>query len=320
MSAPAAPVTAPAVHPVSASPPRARDRRRYRPREVGVALAFLVPSTVVFVLFVFYPLVKTVWLSLHGSDIFGNPTSFVGLERYHDFISDPDLRGVLLTTLLFAICTVVPTVVLGMALALALQSKVKGIGLFRTLMATPFAFSAASAAVVFGIFYSSSVGVFNGILDIVGLPQVHWLTDPDNALPSLAAVTVWRDLGYSMLVFSAGLQAIPDDLLEAARLDGAGRWRVIRNVVLPLLTPTMFFMLVVSTISSLQTFGEINILTGGGPDGATTTLVYSLYQSAFAFGASDYGMASVQGVVLLVLVTLITAVQFRVLQRKVFYS
>lgn len=316
----ATPVTAPPVARDTQTPEVRRRRRRYRPAEVAIALAFLVPSLAVFITFVFYPLVKTVWLSVHGNDIFGNATNFVGLERYEDFFSNPDLRGVLLTTLLFAICTVVPALVLGLGLALALQSKVRGIGIFRTLMATPFAFSAASAAVVFGVFYSSSVGVFNGILDLAGLPQVQWLTDPENALPSLAAVTVWRDLGYGMLVFSAGLQAIPDELLEAARLDGASRWRVIRSVVLPLLTPTMFFMLVVSTISSLQTFGEINILTGGGPDGATTTLVYSLYQSAFAFGASDYGMASVQGVVLLVLVTIITAIQFRVLQRKVFYS
>jgi sn-glycerol 3-phosphate transport system permease protein len=300
--------------------PAARRRARYRPAEIAVALAFMVPSTAVFVLFVFYPLVRTVWLSVHGSDIFGNATDFVGLDRYVDFLTDPDLRGVLLTTLLFAACTVAPTLALGLGLALALQARIRGIGFFRTLMATPFAFSAASAAVVFDVFYSPSVGVFNGILSKLGLPLVEWLTDPTTALPSLAAVSVWRDLGYAVLVFSAGLQAIPEELLEAARLDGAGRWRVLRGIVLPLLTPTIFFMLVVTTIGSLQTFGEINILTGGGPDGATTTLVYGLYKSAFAFGASDFGLASVQGVVLLLLVTAITAIQFRVLQRKVFYS
>ncbi|GAA1569635.1 sugar ABC transporter permease [Dactylosporangium maewongense] len=297
-----------------------RRRPHYRPAEIAVAAAFLVPSTIVFVLFVFYPLVRTVWLSVHGSDIFGNATDFVGLDRYADFFGDPKLRNVLLVTVLFAVCTVLPTLVLGLGLALALQSKVRGIGFFRTLMATPFAFSAASAAVVFDVFYSPSIGVFNGLLSEFGVSGIDWLTDPDTALPSLAAVSVWRDLGYAVLVFSAGLQAIPEEYLEAARLDGAGRWRVLTGIVLPLLTPTIFFMLVVSTIASLQTFGEINILTGGGPDGATTTLVYGLYKSAFAFGASDYGLASVQGVVLLLLVTAITAIQFRVLQRKVFYS
>ncbi|NUT18935.1 MAG: sugar ABC transporter permease [Hamadaea sp.] len=298
----------------------ARRRPRYRPAEIGIAAAFLVPSTVVFALFVFYPLGRTIWLSVHGSDIFGNATGFVGLERYLDFLSDPQLRAVLPVTLLFALCTVVPTVVIGLGLAVALQAKVKGVGFFRTLMATPFAFSAASAAVVFDAFYSPSLGVFNGILSHVGVSGVDWLTDPATALPAVAAVSVWRDLGYAVLVFSAGLQAIPEELLEAARLDGAGRWRILRGIILPLLTPTIFFMLVVSTIGSLQTFGEINIMTGGGPDGATTTLVYGLYKSAFAFGASDFGLASVQGVVLLLLVTSITAIQFRVLQRKVFYS
>ncbi|GGM36068.1 carbohydrate ABC transporter permease [Dactylosporangium sucinum] len=313
--------TAPAPAAVPPAPvPAARRRSRYRPAEIAVALAFLVPSTVIFVLFVFYPLLRTVWLSVHGSDIFGNATDFVGLDRYQDFFGDPQLRKVLLVTVLFALCTVLPTLVLGLGLALALQSKVRGIGFFRTLMATPFAFSAASAAVVFDVFYSPSIGVFNGILSTLGVSGVEWLTDPATALPSLALVSVWRDLGYAVLVFSAGLQAIPEEYLEAARLDGAGRWRVLRGIVLPLLTPTIFFMLVVSTIGSLQTFGEINILTGGGPDGATTTLVYGLYKSAFAFGASDYGLASVQGVVLLLLVTAITTIQFRVLQRKVFYS
>lgn len=309
---------APAVPAAPARP--ARRRRRYRRSEIAVAAAFLVPATSIFGIFTFYPLVRTVWLSVHGNDLFGNATNFVGTQRYRDFFGDPHLRSVLLTTLLFALCTVLPTLVAGLAIALALSARVKGIGLFRTLMVTPFAFSAASAAVVFGIFYSPSVGVFNGILDRLDIGQLDWLTNPDLALPSLALVTVWRDLGYSILVFTAGLQAIPDELLEAARLDGAGRWHVLRSIILPLLTPTMFFMLVVSTIASLQTFGEINILTGGGPDGATTTLVYGLYQSAFAFGASDYGLASVQGVVLLVLVGLITAIQFKALQRKVFYS
>ncbi|MEV0632699.1 carbohydrate ABC transporter permease [Nonomuraea wenchangensis] len=295
-------------------------RGRYRRKDVVVAVCFLAPATAVFVMFGFYPLVRTVWLSVAASDIFGNVTGFVGLDRYADFFADPALRRVLLVTLAFVLATVLPTLLIGLFLALVLQARVPGIGFFRTLMATPFAFSAAAAAVVFDIFYSPSVGLFNGLLDLAGLPVAQWLTDPATALPSLALVSVWRDLGYAMLVFSAGLQAIPESLFEAARTDGAGRWTLLRRIVLPLLSPTMFFLLVVSTISSLQTFGEINILTGGGPDGATTTLVYGLYQSAFAFGASDYGLASVQAVVLLVLVMVITIIQFRFLQRKVFYG
>lgn len=295
-------------------------QRVSRGRERLVAAAYLVAPLTIFVTFVFVPLVRTIWLSLHRSDMFGRPVELVGLEQYADLVLDPALRKVLLTTMLFVLATVVPSILIGLFLALVLQAKVSSIGLFRTLMATPFAFSAASAAVLFDIFYSPSVGVFNGILNRLGIDTVGWLTDPNLALFSLAAVSVWRDLAYAMLVLSAGLGSIPVDVLEAAALDGASRWRTLRSVVLPLLTPSIFFLVVVSTINALQTFGEINILTQGGPDGATTTLVYSLYQSAFAFGASNYGMASVKAVVLLTLVMVITTIQFRVLQKRVFYG
>ncbi|HEY8472680.1 MAG TPA: sugar ABC transporter permease [Natronosporangium sp.] len=297
-----------------------RRRHRYRWREIGASAGFLLPALAVFGVFTFYPLVRSVWLSFHANDLLGRPVRFVGLDQYTKFFEEPELRRVLLTTALFAILTVLPTLLIGLFLALVLQTRVRGIGVFRTVMATPFAFSAASAAVVFDAFYSPSVGVFNGILHNLGIPQVDWLTSPSVALPSLALVIIWRDIGYAMLVCSAGLQSIPDQLFEAARIDGAGYLTLLRKIILPLLTPTMFFLLVVGTIGSLQTFGEINILTGGGPDGATTTLVYNLYQSAFAFGVSDYGLASAQAVILLFLVMGVTAVQFTVLQRKVFYS
>ncbi|WP_420111519.1 carbohydrate ABC transporter permease [Pseudactinotalea sp.] len=303
----------------AASPPPAWRRKRSL-REGLVAAMFLVVPMAVFTTFVFVPLVRTIWLSIHQTDMFGRPRELVWFSQYATLFSDPALRKVLMTTALFALATVIPSILIGLGLALALQAKVSSIGVFRTLMATPFAFSAAAAAVLFDIFYSPSVGVLNGMLARLELPQIGWLTDPSWALLSLAAVIVWRDIAYAMLVLSAGLGSVPNEVTEAAQMDGASSWRTLRSVVLPLLTPSIFFLVVVSTISSLQTFGEINILTQGGPDSSTTTLVYSLYQSAFAFGASNYGMASVKAVVLLLLVMLITVIQFRVLQKRVFYS
>jgi sn-glycerol 3-phosphate transport system permease protein len=313
---------APAKEPVLATQPARGGswRRSRRRRDQLVAALFLAIPLAIFLVFVFVPLARTLWLSVHATDMFGRPRQFVGLEQYARMFSDPGLRKVLLTTLLFAVLTVVPSISVGLVLALSLQAKTRRIGVFRTLMATPFAFSAAAAAVLFDIFYSPSVGVFNGIFDRLGIAQIGWLTDPRWALLSLAIVIVWRDLAYCMLVLSAGLGAVPTEVTEAAALDGAGQWRMLRSIILPLITPSMFFLLVICTINSLQTFGEINILTQGGPDGATTTLVYSLYQSAFAFGASDYGMASTKAVVLMSLVLIVTVVQFRFLQKKVFYG
>jgi sn-glycerol 3-phosphate transport system permease protein len=289
-------------------------------RDAAIALAFLAPSIAVFAAFVFYPLGRSIWLSLFANDLLGQPVTFVGLDQYERIFTDPEFVSVLTTTAWFVVLTVVPSILLGLGLALLVQPRIAGIGAFRTLLATPFAFSAAAAAVVFDVFYRPGIGLFNGLLSYVGLPAVDWLTSPDVALPSLAAAVVWRHAGYTMLVCLAGLESIPESLYEAARIDGASKLARFRYISLPLLTPTLFFLLVISTIHALQTFGEIKILTHGGPAGSTRTLVYSLYETAFGLGTSDYGLASAQGVVLMLIVLVITVVQFRVVGRRVFYA
>lgn len=294
-----------------------------RPRRAGggalTALAFLLPSLAVFGVFIFWPLTRTVYLSLHGNDIIGRPTRFVGLTQYQLMLSSPGLREQLLNTVEFTVLTVAPTLVVSLLLALLLQQRIAAIGVFRTLLATPFAFSVATASVVFAIFFNPGVGVLNGFLQVLHLHPVGWLTDPRAALPSIALASVWLQLGYCVLVISAGLQAIPEELYEAARLDGAGGGRMAWSVTLPLLTPTLFFLLVVNTIQALQSFGQIHILTRGGPAGATTTIVYAIYYNAFAFGNSNFGLSSAMAMVLFAIVLAVTAVQFGVLERRVFY-
>ena len=292
---------------------------RYHPRELLVALLFLLPSVVLFGLFTFWPLARSLTMSFYANDIIGRPTLFVGLDQYRQLFSSPALRDTLATTALYTVLTVVPSIALGLLLALLLQARITGIGVFRTLLATPFAFSVATASVVFAVFFNPGVGVFNGFLYFFHLPPVGWLTSTSTALPSVALASVWLQLGYNVLVLSAGLQAIPEDVYEAAKLDGARGLSLTRHVTLPLLTPSLFFLLVVTTIQALQSFGQIHILTRGGPAGATTTLVYSLYLNAFAFGNSNFGLASAMALVLFLIVVAITALQFGVLERRVFY-
>jgi sn-glycerol 3-phosphate transport system permease protein len=298
----------------------ARRIRGYSVRDLAVAALFLAPCLVIFAAFVLYPLGRTFHLSFFSNDLLGRPVHFVGLEQYQRIVTDPYLIGVMGTTALFLVYTVLPGIIIGLGLALLLQPKIAAIGVFRALLATPFAFSVAAAAVVFNVFYRPGIGLFNGLLQQMGLPAIDWLTSPNYALGSVAIVSIWRYMGYTLIVCLAGLQSIPDELYEAARIDGASSWHRFRYITLPLMTPTLFFLLVVSTIHSLQTFGEIKLMTAGGPVNSTTTLVYSLYKSAFAYGSSDYGLASALGVVLLLVVTVITVIQFRFLQRKVFYS
>lgn len=295
-------------------------RKRRGRRESLIAWVLLLPSIVGLGIFIFYPLVRSVYLSLHGNDIFGGAGAFVGIRNYADMLASPDFRRVLLNTFLFTLFTVVPGVFGALAVVLLLETRVRATRIFRTAFAIPLAFSAASASVVFGVIYNPAIGVANGVLGQFGIDRVGWLTDPSIALVSVSIATVWMQFGFGVLVLAAGVGGISPSIFEAARLDGANGWRLARSVTIPLLGPQLFFLVVVSTINALQTFGQIHILTRGGPDGATTTLVYSIYEQAFAFGSSNFGMASAQALVLLLFVLACTAVQFGVLERKVHYS
>lgn len=299
----------------SATPP-ARPRRR---RGSGLALLFLLPALAIFAFFIFYPLVRSVILSFQGVDIIGRPGAFVGTANYARLFSDPGFLKVLGVTAGFTLLTVVPSIVGGLAIALLLQQKIRAIRFFRTAFALPFAFSVATASVVFQVLYNPASGVLNGLLSYLGVDPVRWLTNPAMALFSVALATVWMQIGYNLLVLSAGLGAMDEEVLEAARLDGASGLRLQRSIVLPLITPQLFFLVVTGTIHSLQSFGQIRILTRGGPEGNTTTLVYSIFEQAFDYNNSNFGYASAQALVLLLVVLVITAVQFGILERKVFY-
>lgn len=304
-----------------AAPPRPSERAgRGRRREELGAFVYLVPALVVFICFFFVPLGRSVYLSFQRSDIFGRPNGFVGARHYAELLTDPDFGRTLLVTLGFVLLTVIPSLLIGLVLALLLAGRIRLVRFFRTAFALPFAFSVATAAVLFGVMMDPATGVINSLLSLVGIDAVGWLTDPGVALVSVAITSVWMQLGYTMLVLSAGLGAVPDDVIEAARLDGATGLRLQTRVMLPLITPQLFFLVVTGTIQALQSFGQINILTTGGPDRSTTTLVYSIYEVAFANNNSNFGAGSAQAIVLLIVVLAITAIQFGVLERKVYYN
>lgn len=273
----------------------------------------------VFSVFLFFPLGRSVFLSFQSSDLFGRPSGFVGLDNYIRMFTDETFWAVMLATLGFTLLTVIPVILIALTLSLLLHQKVRGVRFFRTAFALPFAFSVATASVIFGVMYNQATGILNGMLSFIGIDRVGWLTDPTWALVSVSVATVWMQLGYNLLVLSAGLGAVSEDVVEAARLDGAHGWRMQRSIIIPLLTPQLFFLLVIGTIHALQSFGQIHILTKGGPQDTTTTLVYSIYEQAFANNNSNFGYASAQAVVLLIVVAAVTVIQFGSLERKVFY-
>ena len=288
-------------------------------RQRALGLALVAPSLTVFAVFIFWPLVRTFQLSTTGQDLFGRPNRQVGMANFSAVLHDPQFGQVLEVTAGYVLLTVIPSILLALVLALLLQSPLRGLRVLRSAFAMPFAYSVAAASVVFAALFNPAIGIANYLVTSLGFAPVNWLTEPGTALLSIAITTVWMNVGYNMLVLLAGVGGVDEQLYEAARLDGAGTFRIARSITIPLITPSLFFLVVVDTIASLQSFGQIRLLTRGGPTGHTTTLVYWIYHTAFENGASDYGTGSAQAIVLLVVVIAITAIQFGVLERRVFY-
>ncbi len=285
---------------------------------LGFALIFLAPSLVIFSAFVFYPLLKAAYLGFYETDPFGNQGDFVGVDQYRTVLTSESFRHSLWVTFLFALYTVPPGILLGLALALLANQKLPGISIFRIMFSSTVATSVAVASLMWLTLLNPNIGLLNYFLVEAGQPRIDWLNDLDWALPAVSATTVWLNLGLAFIVILAGLQTIPEELYESARVEGASDWSVFWHVTLPLLSPTLFFVSVVGTILAFQSFGQIHMLTRGGPLDATTVIVYSIWQDAFQ--RFDYGVASVQAVALFVLVLGLTVIQFRFLERRVFYQ
>ncbi len=283
-----------------------------------LAWGLLLPTLIVLSVFVIYPAVQSFLLSFQDVEPFSKRSFFIGMENYQVLLRSPDYWQSLRVTFFFLILTVVPSLVLSLTVAVLLDSNPFFQNIFRTLFLLPVAISSSMAAMLWIFIYNPTAGFLNYALDVFGMTGPNWLADPDWALVAVAVATVWKELGFNIIFFLAGLTAIPTELKEAAELDGASGWQSLRHVTLPLLSPTLFFVSVVSVINSLQSFGQIHILTTGGPMGETTTLVYNLYRDAFVKFRT--GLASSEAVVLFLLIMMATIFQFRMAKKRVHYG
>ncbi len=284
-------------------------------REWPLALLMLAPSLAVFGVFVFYPLVRTVWLGFHEVNIFGD-SYWAGISQYVDVLTSSRFLSSLVATVLFTLITVPLGLVLGLGLAVLAHQRLRGMAVFRTLFSSTIATSVAVASLMWLILLNPSIGVVNQFLRFIGQDPINFLQSTTWALPSVAMATVWLNLGFTFIIMSAGLQSVPDELLESAVVDGAGPWMRFREVTLPLLSPTIMFSLVVLTIGAFQSFGQIDILTQGGPLDRTNVVVYSIFKDV----PVAPGVAAVQAVALFAILLVLTFVQYRVLEKRVFYG
>lgn len=284
----------------------------------ALAWGLLFPTLAVLALFVLYPAAQSFWLSFQDVEPFSKRGFFVGFENYQVLFNSPDYWQTVRVTLFFLLYTVIPSLVISLTVAVLLDANPFFQNMFRTLFLLPVAISSSMAAMLWIFIYNPTAGFLNYALDVLGIHGPNWLADPDWALVAVAVATVWKEIGFNIIFFLAGLTSIPLELKEAAELDGANSWQVFRYVTLPLLSPTLFFVSVVSVINSLQSFGQIHILTTGGPMGESTTLVYNLYRDAFVKFRT--GLASSEAVILFGLILLATMVQFRMAKKRVHYG
>ncbi|HEV7853000.1 MAG TPA: sugar ABC transporter permease [Mycobacterium sp.] len=284
-----------------------------RVRTTAVGYALLAPSLFGVVTFLLLPMLVVVWLSVHRWDLLGS-IQYVGLDNWRSVLTDSSFATSLVVTALFIVIVVPAQAVLGLIAAAMLAPGLPGSGFFRTLYVLPWISAPLAIAVLWRWLLAPTDGAVSTLLG----HRVEWLTDPDLALPVVSAVTIWTNVGYVTLFFLAGILAIPRDIQNAARTDGANAWQRFRRITLPMLRPTLFFVLVTGVISAAQVFDTVYALTAGGPQGRTDLIAHRIY--AEAFGAAAVGRASVMAAVLFVLLVGVTVVQHLYFRRRITYD
>ncbi|MBP6823084.1 MAG: sugar ABC transporter permease [Acidobacteria bacterium] len=278
--------------------------------DTRTAYLFLLPACLLLGVFVLYPLLQLIWVSLNEWNILKDQMTFVGLKNYREIWREDGFWQALRNTIFYVAVTVPVGLAISLGLALLLNDKVKGVGFFRTAVFTPFVTSTVAAGIVFIWMLDFNTGLANAALRAVGIAPINWLQDPNWAMVSVIAMTLWKQAGYNMILFLAGLQGIPEMYYEAAAIDGARRgWQTFRYITWPLLWPTTFFVLVISVIFAFRSFEQMFVMTKGGPVGSTTTLVYYIFDKAFKLG--DMGQAAAVSTLMVLIVLAITWLQFR---------
>ncbi|MCK5923247.1 MAG: sugar ABC transporter permease, partial [Methylococcales bacterium] len=259
-------------------------------------------------------------LSLNRIAPFGSKTIFVGLGNYTRLLADPDYLNSLKVTFLFILGVVPGGIIIAVIMGLALSYPLKRLSWFhRLLIFIPIVISSAVTGVLFRWIYHPVVGYINYALSLIGVDGPNWLSSKEWALFAVMIAVIWRQLGFNVIIALAGIQNIDGTLYEAAKVDGANLWHRVRHITIPLLSPTLFFLLIINVINTFQVFGEINILTEGGPGGATNTLLYSIFFDAFV-GTPFRGYASAQAYLLFLIMLVVSIIQFSGVGRKVHYQ
>lgn len=294
-------------------------RRSATERREWLLFALLVgPNILLFGIFTYWPLIYNGYLSFVRWDMLAPVKVWVGLGNYRYLFTSADFGRIMWNTLVFTVASVTIACVLGLMIALLLNQPLRGRNSVRGVVFSPVMLSGAAIGIVWIYIFDDRYGLIQTLIHPLGLQSPRWLLDTFWAMPAVIIVNAWKTLGYAVVIYLAGLQAIPRELYEAALVDGAGAWARFRHVTIPGLSPVIFFLLITTVLTGFQSFDIIKVMTDGGPVNATTTLVYYLYQEGFvAFNAGRAGVASV---LLFLIMLVFTVVQMRTSERSVYYS
>ncbi len=296
---------------------RGQELRRKRRRNTLWFLAFVGPNLALIATFIYYPLAMNIYFSTLDWRMGSSAARRVGLSNYVEFFTSPGGLEVWRVTIIFTVATVAGSMLIGLLLALVLNRHLPGRGLTRTAVFSPYVLSGVGVGLVWNFIFDPNIGILRYLLAFIGKESPEWFINPRLSLIMVIIVYIWKNLGYAAVIFIAGLQSIPSDLIEAASIDGAGPVRRFFNIVLPLLTPTVFFLLVATILNSMQAFDLLRTMTPTG--NGTNTLIFEIYLQGFGT-YQRAGYAATISVVLFVTLFLLTFVQMRFVERKVHYA
>lgn len=292
-------------------------RKKLTFKKMSSAWLFVIPALIPQIVFWIYPILRSICISFTDWDYMSPTYNFVFFDNFIALFRDQRFYDALWNTVVFTLGTLLPTIVLGLMLALLLQKSFKGSGIIKFILFSPWITPTVAVSIVWTWIYDPGTGIANTILNLFGLPGLQWIKSSQTAMLAVIIVTVWKSLGYAMIFYLSALEKVPKELYEASGMDGAKSWQRFRDVTIPCISPTTFFLMIITMVNSLQAYDQIQILTQGGPSGSTRTLLYMYYQ--LGFEEFNMGQATAVAIVLIVITVLLSVIQFTGSKKWVHY-
>lgn len=296
------------------------ENRRFSKRKLKNAirvLIFILPALIPLGVFWLFPMCEAIFMSFTDWDYMSSTYNIVGLDNYRSIFSDSMFYSALKNTIVFTVGTLVPTITGGLFTAVLLKKKLAGSAIYKAVIFSPWVTPTVVISIVWSWIFEPQYGLANYILQLFNLPKSQWLQSSDTAMYAVILVTIWKGFGWAMIFYLTALERVPKELYEAAAVDGAGKWQKFKSITLPLISPTTFFLTIITTIDSIKAYDQIQVLTKGGPSGSTRTILYLYYQTAFE--NFNIGEATSIAVILLVIVGCLSGVQFIASKKWVHY-